>query len=420
MGENTDSIIIRSVQGHVDRIVHELRLDAGDNKIEVCRMGSREYGCALGSSDLDLYLQVPDDWACHAKAIRVSLAATLEESRQAKDGADAPEDQPRNFTLKWTSTTYNLDVSLLVAVEHVITNAVSATKCLAWHFKRNKPLRDIVKETLRRLREEGVLNSHGRKASVKQSLKTTPAALLCVAVWKDRKFEKDLITAQPVERLLRALGAFNATVSCVKYNDNDCERDVRPVSGYVDCPLCILRGERNSASRLTHPQWAKFQYVCHRLSGLANFSLFPSFNKGEKLTFPPLPNSPLHLPLHLPGTWDDVKKDEDFAVLSVWPRSGNGTLLVASGSSNDAEFKIKGYKYIVAVTWCKGYTFNPTWFPQILLSLADWLCKPKGEKLDVLGLSRGVQAVMSCYDQKNIYWFRNARTEQPYLRFFVW
>ena len=42
----------------------------------------------------------------------------------------------------------------------VVSGAVSTTKCLAWHVARAKALREIIRETCGRLREEGVLNSH--------------------------------------------------------------------------------------------------------------------------------------------------------------------------------------------------------------------------------------------------------------------
>ena len=46
-------------------------LDATGYRIKVERMGSREYGCAGETSDLDLCLMVPDDWASHAQVFRV-------------------------------------------------------------------------------------------------------------------------------------------------------------------------------------------------------------------------------------------------------------------------------------------------------------------------------------------------------------
>ena len=136
--EDVDERIIGSVQCHVETIVYRLGLDADGYTIKVRRMGSREYGCAERSSDLDLYLMVPDAWASRAREIRLLLGAALEDANEAKSGDDAPEDQSRNSTLKWTSTTCDLDVSLLVAVEKVITDAVSATKCLALHFAQDK------------------------------------------------------------------------------------------------------------------------------------------------------------------------------------------------------------------------------------------------------------------------------------------
>ena len=133
MDDIVDEGIIWSVQRHVESILRRLRLDAAGNGIEVRRTGSREYGCAEQSSDLDLYLVVPDDWASRAKEIRVLLGEALVELEEAKDGGDAPVDQSRIHTLEWTSTTCGLDVSLLVAVEDVVSDFVSATKCLAWY-----------------------------------------------------------------------------------------------------------------------------------------------------------------------------------------------------------------------------------------------------------------------------------------------
>ena len=110
-------------------------------------------------------------------------------------------------------------------------------------------------------------------------------------------------------------------------------------------------------------------------------------------------NSSRHVRLHLPVTWDWVNpKKEDFVVLSVWAGSGAGTLLVASGVGNETEHYFDGYRYIVVVTWCKGYTSNPAWFPALLVSVANCLCKPHGERMDVFGVSRGAQAVICCFD----------------------
>ena len=131
---------------------------------------------------LYLYVAIPDEWAEHAKAIRLLLGEELEISEEAMGGKEAPVDQTDNFTLKWTSKKHNLDVSLLVAVYEVVRDAVSATLCLRWYFDGNLAARLTVRETLRLLRENRVLNSHGRKASVDQFLKTASAALLCVAL----------------------------------------------------------------------------------------------------------------------------------------------------------------------------------------------------------------------------------------------
>ena len=57
MDEDVDNEIISRVQWHIEGTLE--------------RMGSREYDCAGETSDLDLCLMVPDDWASHAQVIRV-------------------------------------------------------------------------------------------------------------------------------------------------------------------------------------------------------------------------------------------------------------------------------------------------------------------------------------------------------------
>ena len=407
MGEELELDIIDNVQGHVENILASLCLDTAGHTIVVGRMGSREYGCAVKSSDLDLYVIIHNDWLGHAKVIRVLLAAALEKCGEAKDGKEAPVDQTENCTLKWTHPC-GLDVSLLVAVDSVVRDAVSATRCLKWYFARDKALYEIVRETVRRLREKGVLNSHGRKASVSQSLKTTPAVLLCVALlnagFDAGECHRGASTEELCVWLLSALSTFDASAFCVRYDFTDwrvwCYKK-RSVL-YRGCPLRIMRRFRNSAGKLTFPQLARFQYACFVLSGSSDAPPFASFMKGESnsVDCTPLSGSPRHVPFHLPYDWDWASKEEDFTVLSVIPGTGVGTLLVVSGTGNDVESKIEGYKCIVTVTWCKSYTSNPYWFPEMLVSVAKCLCKQNGERLDVLALSRGVQAVMCCYDSK--------------------
>ena len=404
MVEEVELEIIKNVQSHVESILGRLGLDTAGLNITVKCMGSRKYGCAVKTSDLDLYCIIPDDWVTHAKLIRVLLAAELVRYEEAKDGTNAPVDQPDNCTLKW-SHPCGLDVSLLVAVMSVVGDAVSATECLVWHFACDNALQGIVRETVMLLRDKGVLNSHGRNGRVGQSLKTTTAALLCVALLRSDECDRSATAEQLRAWLLRALSTFDSSACCVWYDYTEervwcCKGSV---SQYDGCPLRIMRRGRNSAGRLTVPEWARFQYACFELSGSSDSPPFASFKKEgpHSVECSPWPYSPRHVRFHLPSSWDWASKEEDFAVLSVWPGSGVGTLLVASGAGNDVECNIKGYKCIVTVTWCKSYTSNPYWFPDMLISVANCLCRPNGERLDVLALSRGVQGVMCCYDIKN-------------------
>ena len=85
MDEGVCQEIILSVQYHVDAIVYRLELVFPWNYVpQVCRMGSREYGCAGDSSDLDLYLMVPDAWKHHAKQIRILLGDRLATCKEAR------------------------------------------------------------------------------------------------------------------------------------------------------------------------------------------------------------------------------------------------------------------------------------------------------------------------------------------------
>ena len=72
-------------------------------------------------------------------------------------------------------------------------------------------------------------------------------------------------------------------------------------------------------------------------------------------------------------------------------------MVVASGGANEAKYDIQGYKYIVTVTWCKGHDSNPRWFPYMLTCIGKCI----NERFDLLGLSRGVQAVMLCFDSRH-------------------
>ena len=249
MAEEDITSIINTVQDYIDDIVGNVSLGTAE-RLRVRRMGSREYGCASKTSDLDLYLMIPDALEKDAKNIRMKLGSRLEGRGQAKSGRQCPKDQTANFTIKWTSTTADVDVSLLVAVESVITNAVSATRCLVGFFAKDNTSREIIRMTLARLREKKVLNMHGRQTGVGQSLKTVSCALLCIALMKERSDDVcKACTESQCRWLLRALSAFDATAFCVQYDwvedRSYCYLAKLETQGTV--PMHIMRRGRNSA-----------------------------------------------------------------------------------------------------------------------------------------------------------------------------
>ena len=148
-----------------------------------------------------------------------------------------------------------------------------------------------------------MLNSHGRKAKVEQSLKTTPAALLCVAVMQGNVFRCDVSFADPCMRLLNALAVFDATAFSVHYDwtENNVSFCLEvPEARNDGCPLHIMRRGKNSAARLTFPLLARFQYVCHLLSGSSLPPPFASFIPGGTLNINPYESRVQHVRLHLP------------------------------------------------------------------------------------------------------------------------
>jgi len=156
-------------------------------------------------------------------------------------------------------------------------------------------------------------------------------------------YDREVSTTIPWLCLLRALAAFDATAVCVQYecteNDTFCYKGIdAQING---CPLRIMRRGRNSTACLTFPLSSRFQYVCHRMSGSSLRDPFVSFKRGDTLDCIAFATAPRHVRLHLPPSCDYLQCEDEFAVLSVWPGSGKGTLLVASGAGNEAKYKMR-------------------------------------------------------------------------------
>ena len=115
-------------------------------------------------------------------------------------------------------------------------------------------------------------------------------------------YDREASTANPCMCLLRALAAFDATAVCVQYEWTEDAASCYKVLDAQNngCPLRIMRRGRNSAARLTFPLLARFQYVCHRMSGSSLSGLFASFKCGDTVDCIPSVTAPRHVRVHLP------------------------------------------------------------------------------------------------------------------------
>ena len=96
---------------------------------------------------------------------------------------------------------------------------------------------------------------------------------------------------------------------------------------------------------------------------------------------------------------------DDFAVVTVSPKdkSGDGVLIILSGTGNDTNVNVNGYSQIITFTWGLNHESNPTWIPELLLWVATAVIGEHEKPPDILALSRGVQAFMCSMDIIYVY-----------------
>ena len=306
-----------------------------------------------------------------------------------------------------------LDVSLLVASHDVVQGSMASTNYLASFFDRNPVTRVPIRDLLQELRSFGVLNAHGHGEQVGQLLKTASVAILCTGLVSSLSQPH----APSLRRyLLHALATFDADAWYFEYwwvgpterSAFGIEKKARGSRSLASGkPLLVVRrGGHNSASHLTQPQWARFQWACWELLDCGS----PLFNDvklcagvrevdcdfSSEVVRHYRARVSSHAWWNLPG--------DDFAVMTIWPRQeGSGVLFVLAGSGNEIAYDVAGYRQIIVFTWCHDWTSNPRWLPHWLLSVAQCVSRvPQEPKPDVLAISRGVQAMMcsldaSCY-----------------------
>ena len=181
---------------------------------EVSLFGSRYYGLATHTSDVDMYVAGPPYVMSRVSEVLRLLGAHLEANGCAASGRNAPTLQFENKTLKWTDSITSLPVSLLLCAAEHVEEAIAATQSLAAFFEHHTACQSAMHALIKRLREASVLNSHGRVAVVGSSLKTAPFAILCAGlIAADPSLDAEAAASPDRFRnmLLVALAGFDAT-----------------------------------------------------------------------------------------------------------------------------------------------------------------------------------------------------------------
>ena len=167
---------------------------------------------------------------------------------------------------------------------------------------------------------------------------------------------------------------------------------------FKDDALVLVHGSRNSASRVTQPEWARFQWTCNEHLGVAG-ALFPDLRRAITETpGPEFGGGRVHhvrFRVRQEAYW--FLPGDDFVVVTIKPlnveRMSGGPLLVLTGTANHPTCNVEGYGQVVMITWAHDWQSNPTWLPRLLFWLAHSAMEAhSGARCDVLALSRGVQS----------------------------
>ena len=123
------------LQRYVDHALQEVLPSLTGTRIRP--FGSRVYDGAGPKSDYDFYLELPKKDAEQAKVLRASIRQKLIDA--GVTSCPKSHDELKNNTLKWTTLEHNLNVSINIAEEGSIRQAVLITELLRDVFRR-KPL----------------------------------------------------------------------------------------------------------------------------------------------------------------------------------------------------------------------------------------------------------------------------------------
>ena len=257
-----------------------------------------------------------------------------------------------------------------------------------------------------KLRDEKQMATEGL---IGDSLKSTPLFFLCAALHErftscDTKASLCThIASFPASRIAITvnseafeIGTSGLTVSSFVWKDIITSQP-RGASTPTDALLiwhCDGQNKRNSARRVSDPRLAAIQQICYACVGGEGI---PRSVDEAAFRF----DAPMSQARHM--VYDSWRQVSLPAVANVWRsrsarRNSVTVLVVLTGNGNDRYIHSSAYDFVVTVTWDHNHETNPTWLRMYLLHLASAAAKCKGGlgAIDVLGLSRGHCALMSC------------------------
>ena len=91
---------------------------------------------------------------------------------------------------------------------------------------------------------------------------------------------------------------------------------------------------------------------------------------------------------------------EYVVVLSTESRreGASGILVLLTGNGNGLEHEVPGYEAVLNAMWTHDHSSNPAWLPCFLRSLLATLgYNGVKQKIDLCGVSRGAQALLSLF-----------------------